>query len=57
MRPGLLHALANHFSPQKLIDFSITASVMKLMVQHDFNVVSEEEIFKIMKSKDINLSR
>lgn len=54
---GLLHALANHFSPQKLIDFSITASVMKLMVQHDFNVVSEEEIFKIMKSKDINLSR
>ena len=30
---------------------------MKLMVQHDFNVVSEEEIFKIMKSKDINLSR
>ena len=54
---GLLHALANHFSPQKLIDFSITASVMKLMVQHDFNVVSEEEIFKIMKSKDVNLSR
>lgn len=54
---GLLHALVKRFSPQKLIDFSIAASIMKLMVQHDFNVVSEEEIFKIMKSKDINLSR
>ena len=54
---GLLHALANNFSPQKLIDFSITASVIKLMVQHDFNVVSEAEILKVMKSKDVNLSR
>lgn len=54
---GLLHALAKNFSPQKLIDFSIAASVMKLMIQHDFNVVSEEEILKIMKSKEVNLSR
>lgn len=54
---GLLHALAKKLSPQKLIDFSIAASVMKLMIQHDFNVVSEEEIFKIMKSKEVNLSR
>lgn len=54
---GLLHALAKEFPPQKLIDFSITASVIKLMVQHDFNVVTEEEILKIMKSKEVNLSR
>lgn len=54
---GLLHALVKGFSPQKLIDFSIAASIMKLMIQHDFNVVSEEEIFKIMKSKEVNLSR
>lgn len=54
---GLLHALVKEFSPQKLIDFSIAASIMKLMIQHDFNVVSEEEIFKIMKSKEVNLSR
>lgn len=54
---GLLHALTKEFSPQKLIDFSIAASVMKLMIQHDFNVVSEEEILKIMKSKEVNLSR
>ena len=54
---GLLHALVKGFSPQKLIDFSIAASIMKLMIQHDFNVVSEEEIFKIMKLKEVNLSR
>ena len=54
---GLLHALVKEFSPQKLIDFSIAASIMKLMIQHDFNVVSEEEIFKIMKLKEVNLSR
>lgn len=54
---GLLHALVKEFSPQKLIDFSIAASITKLMIQHDFNVVSEEEIFKIMKSKEVNLSR
>ena len=54
---GLLHALTNQFPEQKLIDFSITASVIKLMVQHDFNVVSEDEILKIMKSKEVNLSR
>lgn len=54
---GLLHAFINGFSEQKLIDFSISASVMKLMIQHDFNVVSEDEIFKIMKSKEVNLLR
>ncbi len=54
---GLLHALVNQFPAQKLIDFSITASVIKLMIQHDFNVVTEDEILKIMKSKEVNLSR
>ena len=43
--------------PQKLIDFSITASVMKLMIQHDFNLVSEEEILRIMKTWETNVIR
>ena len=43
---GLLHCLARGFAPQKTIDFSITASVMKLMIQHDFNVVNEGDILK-----------
>lgn len=54
---GLLHALVHDFSPQKLIDFSITASVMKLMIQHDFNVADEADILRIMKSGDTNLRR
>lgn len=54
---GLLHSLAQGFSPQKTIDFSIAASVLKLMIQHDFNVVNEGDILKIMKSHDTNLQR
>lgn len=54
---ALIHGLAHQFSPQKLIDFSITASVMKLMIQHDFNLVSEEEILRIMKTGETNVIR
>ncbi|MDD7739655.1 MAG: sugar kinase [Fusicatenibacter sp.] len=54
---ALLHGIVRGFAPQKVIDFSIAASVMKLMIQHDFNVVSEAEILKIMKTNDVNLQR
>ena len=54
---ALIHSLVHQFSPQKLIDFSITASVMKLMIQHDFNLVSEEEILRIMKTGETNVNR
>ena len=54
---ALIHSLVHGFSPQKLIDFSITASVMKLMIQHDFNLVSEEEILRIMKTGETNVIR
>ena len=33
------------------------SSVLKLMIQHDFNVVTEDDVFKIMNSKSTNLSR
>ena len=54
---ALLHGLARKFPPQKLIDFAIAGSVMKLMIQHDFNVVTEADILRIMKTSDTNLSR
>ena len=54
---ALIHGLVHQFSPQKLIDFSITASVMKLMIQHDANVASETEIEQIMKQGGTNLQR
>lgn len=43
--------------PQYTIDFSIAASVLKLMIQHDFNIVTEEDIIRVMKSNDVNLQR
>ena len=44
-------------NPQYTIDFSIAASVLKLMIQHDFNIVTEEDIIRVMKSNDVNLQR
>ena len=43
---ALLHSLVREFEPQELIDFSISASVLKLMIQRDFNLVTENEIQK-----------
>ena len=49
---GLIHAMA-----QRTINFAISASVLKLMIQHDANVVSEKEIEQIMKQGGTNLQR
>ena len=54
---ALLHSLVRGFEPQKLIDFSISASVLKLMIQRDFNLVTENEIMRVMESKAANLQR
>ena len=54
---AFVHGLINGFDPQKIVDFAISASVLKLMIQHDFNVVTQEDVFKIMNSKNTNLSR
>lgn len=37
--------------------FSISASVLKLMIQRDFNLVTENEIMRVMESKAANLQR
>ncbi len=54
---GLIHAMAHDFAPQRTINFAISASVLKLMIQHDANVVSEKEIEQIMKQGGTNLQR
>lgn len=54
---AFVHGLINGFDPQKIVDFAISASVLKLMIQYDFNVVTQEAVFKIMNSKNTNLSR
>ncbi len=53
---ALLHSLVREFEPQELIDFSISASVLKLMIQRDFNLVTENEIQRVMESKAANLA-
>ena len=54
---ALIHMLKKKENPQYTIDFSIAASVLKLMIQHDFNIVTEEDIIHVMKSNDVNLQR
>ena len=54
---ALIHMLKKKENPQYTIDFSIAASALKLMIQHDFNIVTEEDIIRVMKSNDINLQR
>lgn len=46
---GMLHGIVNGHAPQETIDFAITASVMKLMISGDQNIVTEAEIQAAMK--------
>ncbi|MBD3949941.1 sugar kinase [Tuanshanicoccus lijuaniae] len=47
---GLLHGILHHFDNQKLIDFALSASLLKLTITGDLNLVSEEEILAGMNS-------
>ena len=48
---ALTHCLLHGYSPQETADFSIAASVLKLMVAGDLNLVTEPEIRAVMKKK------
>lgn len=54
---AFIHMLLKKERPQYTIDFAIAASVLKLMIQHDFNLVNEADIVRVMKSGDVNLQR
>lgn len=45
---GLLHAFVNDFEPQRVIDYAIAASILKLSVRGDLNLVSVAEIESVM---------
>ena len=45
---ALVHGLLHKYDSQELIDYSIAASVLKLTISGDLNLVSEEEIKKLM---------
>ena len=41
---GLIYALANHYPPQRTIEFAAAASCLKHSIEEDFNLVSLEEV-------------
>ncbi len=47
---GLLHAMLNGFEPQETIGYAIAASVLKLSVRGDSNLVTEAEIRSVASS-------
>lgn len=47
---GLLHALLHGYDPQRAIDYAIAASVLKLSVRGDANLVTEAEIADVAVS-------
>lgn len=41
---GLIYSLFNSYEPQKAINFAVAASCLKHTIEHDFNLVSLEEV-------------
>lgn len=55
---GLVHGLVNKLDPQETIEFAIAASVLKLSISGDLNLVTEPEIRAAMlKGSNARLSR
>lgn len=47
---GLMHGFLNGYQPQEQIEYAIAASVLKLTISGDLNLVSEAEIRNVMTS-------
>lgn len=45
---GLIHGFIHNFDGQKQVEYAIAASVLKLTISGDLNLVSEEEIQSVM---------
>lgn len=45
---GLMHGLLHDYEPEKALRFGLAASVLKLTITGDLNLVSEEDIKKVM---------
>lgn len=49
---GLMHGIINNFDPQKQLDFAIAASVLKLTISGDLNLVNESEVLAVMNKQN-----
>ncbi|MEF9880426.1 MAG: PfkB family carbohydrate kinase, partial [Clostridia bacterium] len=45
---GLIHALLTGMKPQDAIEFAVAASCLKQTIEHDFNLVTEQEVLSLM---------
>lgn len=46
---GLIHALLHGYEEQDAINFAVAASCLKHSIEHDFNLVSEEEVLSLAR--------
>lgn len=45
---GLIHAMCKGLDEQSAIEFAVAASCLKQTIEHDFNLVSEKDVFALM---------
>ena len=45
---GFIYAILNSFDPQSTIEFAVAASALKHSIQGDFNLVSLDEVMRLM---------
>ena len=49
---GLVHALINDFDPQAAVNYAIAASILKLTIKGDSNLVTADEITAVASAAD-----
>ena len=45
---GLIHAMMQGMEPQDVIEFAVAASCLKQTIEHDFNLMNENEVIALM---------
>lgn len=48
---ALIYALSGGYDEQQAIEFAVAASCLKHTIEHDFNLVTEEEVKGLMRGK------
>lgn len=49
---GLIHGLVKNYNPQDCLNFALAASVLKLTISGDLNLVNEKEILEVMNKQN-----
>lgn len=49
---GLIHGFIKNYNPQECLNFAIAASVLKLTITGDLNLVNEKEVMEVMNKQN-----